>query len=44
VVENMALSAIFGGVREEVAEGYRKLKSDKSDVGKGGICNLKAKG
>ena len=40
----MALSAIFGDVREEVTVGYRKLKSDESDVRNGGTCHLKAKG
>ena len=40
----MALSAIFGVVREEVAEGHRKLKSDKSDVGNGGTSHMERRG
>ena len=39
----MALSAIFGGVREEVTQGHSKLKSNESNVGNGGTRNLKAK-
>ena len=31
-------------MREEVTEAHIKLKSDESDVGNGGACNMKQRG